>query len=357
MTRLARLSAVVSISRPERLDLCASVGAHPTDSASCRDESSLALERTYETRKKPRKLRLLSGGRYLKPGFVYSAAALDDPRWKNRQRRVAECGQDFSPAWHSGIRRDGKRFLGPVLCHAKEHRKCRPHPVRERIRSLDPKWFLTLTDRRRSQAKRVRDWRFGSVGRRLDRFFNMLRNMYEGLAYIWVRESHKSGFPHIHIVLNIIRKTSVVSFEYEGCDTCPLTFLPTKAERDRVEAMWLACGGGYATRFEHLRDDGEYIVPYLDKMDWLPQEIQALLCVNKLRDWSASKGVKAPRTELPYWYYERGKKELAEAHGDTRIDVVREELDEKWSKCRDAARQRMVEDERKPVRKVRQAKG
>lgn len=331
------LSTVFSISRREHL---ARLGGERRANASpvdCHKDRRRPVDAWMRPKRKLPRLKVRKGSFYLKAGFTYSKDAVTSYLWRRRKERVSWCGDTKSPHWHAGITKNDRRFNAPRKCHAREHAKCRPSEVRERILNLMPLSFLTLTDRRNNSSKRVRDWRFGSVGKRLDRFFNLLRKLVGHFQYVWVREVHESGFPHIHVVLSIPLPTSEVSYLVEEEPEKPVRYLLGPIGYQSVKRMWLACGGGYSVRWEALQADGCYIAKYCDKADDMGEELNALIAVNKLRDWSASKGIRAPRTDLPWTFYARGTQDEVSYVQDVTIETARAELAARLEVVRDLA--------------------
>lgn len=318
------LSAVVSISE-RSLGRSGSDGSNEHHVApSCLSEARSQLSSPKGKRKDGRRALERQMSAYLKNGVMYSADSMKHPRWEKRKQKVALCGTDASSSWHSGKRGDGKVFCGPAPCHAKEHTKCRPSEAADRINELEPITLLTLTDRRKCFGKHVRDARLLTNGKRLKRFFGLLRKRFGPFAYVWVLELHQSGFPHVHIVLDIGLPSSEVSFEFHGpscaCDKCTLsemeakeslTLLAGRSVQREISAMWRICGGGWNVRWELLQKDGRYIEKYLDDTASHPEDVRALLAINKIRSWSCSKGLKRPVSRYPLWHYKRGKPEAA----------------------------------------------
>lgn len=261
---------------------------------------------------------------YLRPGHVLGDVAEASDRWKKELARVQTCGKPSARTWVAGRRRDGKMMCGPAQCHSRRHKNCRPHAANERIEELEPVTLLTLTDRNRCVTAPWLDMRHLSIGKRLGRFFNLWGKAWGRPSYVWVKESHESGAPHIHIVLRDSFKSSIVQYEFDETKD-KLTLLAPRADAKKVEEWWRTCGGGFSVRWEALRENGHYITGYLNSQLNVTPRVAALCHYNKLRDWGSSKGIKRKRSMLKVWDMKRGTREVCESHFANLEDDAREQ--------------------------------
>jgi hypothetical protein len=191
----------------------------------------------------------------------------------------------------------------------------------------------------------------------LDRFLALLRKHYGSFKYLWVKEVHQDGNPHVHLLMSCdlpACEPALSLVVQKGNETT--TFVDA-LNQQVVSRYAMSCGFGYNVRWERLRKDGKYVAKYLQKQEKNDPSLNALIAMNKLRDWSCSKGLKPPRTELEYWFYERGKEEMVDAHFQATAEEAREALDKKREEIKEKEIERVRRHEARAVLKMRSKGG
>lgn len=249
--------------------------------------------------------------RYLKPGFLMGDVAMNSRKWAKEKLRVLQCGQKESDRWLAGRRRDNKTFCSPVQCHSKRHKNCRVTAINERIDELQPVTMLTLTDRNSCADEEWKDLRHLTMPKRLARFWNMWGKDWGRPSYVWCKECHESGFPHVHAVLRQCFEVGrFVTTMKDGKEVEKLR--ASVEEEEQIASWWKLCGGGWSVQWEMIEKTGHYIAGYLNSQVNVDERRAALIYRNKLRDWGSSKGIRRPRSMLKVWETVRGSREKAE---------------------------------------------
>jgi hypothetical protein len=170
--------------------------------------------------------------------------------------------------------------------------------------------MLTVTDRNREKSEEWVDLRHLASGKRISRFFNLWDKKWGRPKYLWVKECHVSGHPHIHILLNFSLCGPGLR-EWVNPNTGKTSILSSLEWEEEIAELWKICGGGYNVRLEKLKGNGAYIAKYPDAQHSTTERIQALIHYNKLRDWGCSKGLKRQKRSDTRWRTKRAPKDEA----------------------------------------------
>lgn len=143
---------------------------------------------------------------------------------------------------------------------------------------------------------------------------------FKNLPFAWVVEAHKSGYPHIHLILG-------------------LPFAPIQL----IDKYWKQAGGGHAQVSRGKPQDGkdavDYAAKYITKLATIPDEVWDIIERNRIRtaqtsviprgeSLDASGAEEKTRAFVEYWYDERLPKRLAWRWFGVRADDTEEWLDD-----------------------------
>ena len=275
----------------------------------------------------------------LLPDLIPARASKSSAWWNRYKARMRACGTPKVGRIIYGSN-GAQECLRSAKCNLASC-GCRGNDVARRVRLIGPRGLMTLTFKQEG-GPITRDEAWILAFRLMRWLFIWFRRRGLPLGrYVAVKECHKTGWVHVHIVTEYFphelavlkrRKRKDGSIEtYCAIDQVPATaedlaevlagrvpFRDPKSGEYSVETMrwrdeWVRLGGGFIVSWEELKNDGAYIAKYVDKACNWPEDIKALVARHDARAFTSSTGLKAKKKPSDWVYASGGTMQAVEA--------------------------------------------
>jgi hypothetical protein len=194
-----------------------------------------------------------------------------------RRKHRASCSAGVPSRYLVGRNKEtGDVSVFGLDCRQRTCRRCGPKRSSRIRKTLDKMTmacagrtlFLTLTLPQDDPSAIHAAW-LGFAGR-FKRFWKRLKRSLPAcmreVTYAWVLEPHKSGWPHLHMLVFGIR------------------FIHWR----KVLACWKAVGGGHVDVQRVKGDASSYITKYVSKQQWADEDLADWLSDNRVRWYNAT---------------------------------------------------------------------